>query len=274
MQLLPCAATGHAHKSPGGGAATHITQTSNTNVRKGNSMNSNETAHNPLDGITATLEKALQQAREQADTIIANARKEAERIINDARTQADTIINDAQADARAKGDMERASLAIQEHAAALHTLALGLTGHDTTPHDNASGSAGDDSAGSSDADTGTNTDTNKTDAANNASPNNANTHGTDVIPPAPPVTTSNNTPTANAPTSTSRTTVTAHPTTRRANGTTRKLAPWETPEEPQSETATEPEETLASNTTGTNAEQDPPAPQWDAPLIIDAPLQL
>ena len=173
--------------------------------------------------------------------------------------------------------MERASLAIQEHAAALHTLALGLTGHETTPRDNSgdtNGSADDDNTGSSDADTGTNTDTNKTDTANNTSPNNANTHSTDVIPPAPTPTDPNNTPTANAPTPTSRTTVTAHPTTRRANGTTRKLAPWETPEEPQSETVTEPEETHASNTTGTNTEQDPPAPQWDAPLVIDAPLQL
>lgn len=242
-------------------------------------MNSNETtrAANPLDDITAALESAIQQAREQAERIINDAREEAERIINDARTQADTIIADAQADARYRDDMERASLAIQEHAAALHTLALGLTGHETTPRDNSgdtNGSADDDNTGSSDADTGTNTDTNKTDTANNTSPNNANTHSTDVIPPAPPATNPNNTPTANAPTPTSRTTVTAHPTTRRANGTTRKLAPWETPEEPQSETVTEPEETHASNTTGTNTEQDPPAPQWDAPLIIDAPLQL
>ena len=253
-------------------------------------MKSNETTHaaNPLDDITAALEKALHQAsqqaeqtindaRKQADTIINDARTQADTIINEARTQADTIIADAQADARAKGDMERASLAIQEHAAALHTLALGLTGHETTPRDNSgdtNGSADDDNTGSSDADTGTNTDTNKTDTANNTSPNNANTHSTDVIPPAPPATNPNNTPTANAPTPTSRTTVTAHPATRRANGTTRKLAPWETPEEPQSETVTEPEETHASNTTGTNTEQDPPAPQWDAPLIIDAPLQL
>ena len=155
-------------------------------------MNSNETtnAANPLDGITAAIESALQQAREQADTIIADARKEADAIINDACTQADTIINDAQADARAKGDMERASLAIQEHAAALHTIALGLTGHATTPRNNtgdsACGSAGDDSADTNDAHT---------------------------IPPAP-----------TSPTS--RTTATAHPTTRRANGTTRKLQPW------------------------------------------------
>lgn len=241
-------------------------------------MNSNETTRttNPLDGITATLEKALQQAREQADTIISDARKEAERIINDARTQADAIINDAQADARAKGDMERASIAIQEHAAALHTLALGLTGHDTTPRDNtdaASGGADDDSAGGSDANTGTNTNTNKTDTANNASPNNANAHGTDAIPPAPTATNPNN-----APTTISRANA---PTTRRANGTTRKLAPWEQPQEPQDETAPEPEETPTIGTTeGNNPEHTSAAqdattpPTWDAPLIIDAPLQL
>ena len=234
-------------------------------------MNSNETtrAANPLDGITAAIESAIQQAREQAERIINDAREEAERIINDARTQANSIITDAQADARAKGDMERASLAIQEHAAALHTLALGLTGHETTPRDNTddtSGSAGDDNAGSSDADTGTNTDTNETDTANNTSPNNANTRSTDAIPPAP-------TPTDpdNATTAASRANA---PTTRRANGTTRKLAPWEQPEEPQSETATEPEETHASDTTSADTEQDATAPQWDAPLIIDAPLQL
>ena len=50
-------------------------------------MNSNETAHNPLDGITATLEKALQQAREQADVIINDARAEAEQIVADARAE-------------------------------------------------------------------------------------------------------------------------------------------------------------------------------------------
>lgn len=218
-------------------------------------MNNNEITHatNPLDGITATLEKALQQAREQADTIINDARKEAERIINDARTQADTIINDAQTDARAKGDMERASLAIQEHAAALHTIALGLTGHETTPRDNTddtNGSAGDDSAGSSDTD------------ANNGNVN-VDTNNAHTIPPAP-----------TAPTS--RATATTHPTTRRANGTTRKLAPWETPEEPQSETAPEPEETHATNNAPehANTTEDAPSPQWDAPLIIDAPLQL
>lgn len=218
-------------------------------------MNSSETTHNPLDGITATLEKALQQAREQADTIIADARKEAERIINDARTQADTIINDAQADARAKGDMERASLAIQEHAAALHTLALGLTGHETTPHDNTSGSADDDSANSSDADN-----------ADNSSNANKSTNDVGATPPAP---------TANdsAPTNTSRATSTPH-TTRRADGTTRKLAPWEQPEEPQGEEATEPEEMSTSDTTRADIKQDAPAPQWDAPLVIDVPLQL
>lgn len=220
-------------------------------------MNSSETTHNPLDGITATLEKALQQAREQADTIIADARKESERIINDAREQAERITADAQADARAKGDMERASLAIQEHAAALHTIALGLTGHETTPRDNTddtSGSAGDDSSGSSDAD------------ANNGNVN-ADTNNAHAIPPAP-----------TAPIS--RATATAHPTTRRANGTTRKLAPWEQPQEPQSETAPEPEETPTIDTTeGNNPEhtstaQDATTPTWDAPLIIDAPLQL
>ena len=232
-------------------------------------MNSSETTHNPLDGITATLEKALQQAREQADTILADARKQADAIINDAREQAERITADAQADARAKGDMERASLAIQEHAAALHTIALGLAGHETTPRDNTddtNGSAGDDNAGSSDVDTGTNTDTNETDTANNASPNSESTHSTDAIPPAPTATDPDNVTTAairaNAP------------TTRRANGTTRKLAPWEQPEEPQSETAPEPEETPASDTTSADTKQDAPAPQWDAPLIIDAPLQL
>lgn len=215
-------------------------------------MNSNETAHNPLDGITATLEKALQQAREQADTIIQDAKQEAERIINDARTQADTIINDAQADARAKGDMERASLAIQEHAAALHTIALGLTGHETTPHDNT------DSVNSSSDDSSTDTNNGNV----NADTNNAHT-----IPPAP-----------TAPIS--RATATAHPTTRRANGTTRKLAPWEQPQEPQSETAPEPEETPTIDTTEgsdpehTSTAQDATTPTWDAPLIIDAPLQL
>lgn len=241
-------------------------------------MNSSETTHNPLDGITATLEKALQQAREQADTIINDAREEAERIINDARTQADAIINDAQADARAKGDMERASIAIQEHAAALHTLALGLTGHATTPRDNTddtSGSAGDDNTGSSDVDTGTNTYTNETDVANNASTNSESTHSADAIPPAPTAANPNN-----APTTISRANA---PTTRRANGTTRKLAPWETPE-PETTTgndATRPKptptaraDTNTSNTTRADTKQDAPAPQWDAPLIIDAPLQL
>lgn len=240
-------------------------------------MKSNETTHaaNPLDDITAALEKALHQASQQAEQTINDARKQADTIINDARTQADTIIADAQADARAKGDMERASLAIQEHAAALHTLALGLTGHETTPRDNSgdtNGSADDDNTGSSDADTGTNTDTNKTDTANNTSPNNANTHSTEAIPPAP-------TPTDpdNATTAASRANA---PTTRRANGTTRKLAPWEQPEEPQSETAPEPEETPTIDTTEgnspehTSTAQDATTPTWDAPIIIDAPLRL
>ena len=180
-------------------------------------MNSSETTHNPLDGITATLEKALQQAREQAeqtindakqqaDTIINDAKQEAERIINDAREQAERITDSAQANTRARADMERASLAIQEHAAALHTLALGLTGHDTTPHDN----TGDTNGG--------------------------------------------------------------------ADGTTRKLAPWE---QPQDEPAPKPEETPTIDTTeGNNPEHTSAAqdattpPTWDAPLIIDAPLQL
>jgi hypothetical protein len=241
-------------------------------------MNSNETtrAANPLDGITAAIESALQQAREQADTIIADARKEADAIINDAREQAERITADAQADARAKGDMARASLAIQEHAAALHTIALGLTGHENAHGGdntgNASGSAGDDSAGSSDVDTGTNTDINETDTANNASPNSANTHSADAIPPAPTATTPDNATTnairANAP------------TTRRANGTTRKLAPWEQPQEQQDETdntpATEPEETPTSDNAPehANTTEDATTPTWDAPLIIDAPLQL
>lgn len=234
-------------------------------------MNSNETAHNPLDDITAALEKALQQAREQADTIIADARKKAERIINDARTQAETIINNAQADARAKGDMERASFAIQEHAAALHTIALGLAGHDTTPRDNTddtNGGADDDSTVGSDTDTGINADANETDTADNNSANNADIHSTDAIPPAPTATDPDNATTAairaNAP------------TTRRTNGTTRKLAPWEQPQEPQSGTAPEPEETHATNNAPehANTTKDATTPTWDAPLIIDAPLQL
>ena len=255
-------------------------------------MKSNETTHaaNPLDDITAALEKALHQAsqqaeqtindaRKQADTIINDARKQADTIINDARTQADTIIADAQADARAKGDMERASLAIQEHAAALHTLALGLTGHENAHGGdntgNASGSAGNDSSGSSNADTSTNTDTDETVNADDisASANNANTHSADVIPPAPTATDPDNATTnairANAP------------TTRRANGTTRKLAPWEQPQEPKGETTPEPEETPTIDTTeGNNPEHTSTAqdattpPTWDAPLVIDAPLQL
>ena len=242
-------------------------------------MNGNEIAHtaNPLDAITATLEKALHQAREQADTIIADARKEADAIINDAREQAERITADAQADARAKGDMERASLAIQEHAAALHTIALGLTGHETTPRDNddTNGGADDDSPGSSNIDTGTNTDADETVNADDisASANNANTHSADAIPPAPTATGPDNATTAAIRANT--------PTARRANGTTRKLAPWETPEEPQSGTAPEPEETPTIDTTeGNNPEHTSTAqdattpPTWDAPLIIDAPIQL
>ena len=218
-------------------------------------MNSNETTHaaDPLDGITAALEKALQQAREQADIIINDARAEAEQIVSDARAEAEQIIADAgaQANTRARDDMERASLAIQEHAAALHTLALGLTGHETAPHDNASGSADDDSAVIS----------------------NANTNNTDKIPPAP---------TAVTPYNTATTTSRANaPTTRRADGTTRKLAPWE---QPQDEPAPDQEETHVSDSANTVEHDNEPeradttgdatAPTWDAPLIIDAPLQL
>lgn len=233
-------------------------------------MNNTDTTQsaNPLDGITAALEKALQQAREQADAIIADARKEADAIINDAREQAERITADAQADARAKGDMERASLAIQEHAAALHTIALGLAGHATTPRDNtdnASGSADDDSANSSASNTDSSIANENTDDSNAG-----------VIPPAPTAT-----PTAAAndiaPTNTSRATGTPH-TARRADGTTRKLAPWE---QPQDEPAPEPEETPTIDTTeGNNPEHTSAAqdattpPTWDAPLIIDAPLQL
>lgn len=220
-------------------------------------MDNNETTHatNPLDGITATLEKALQQAREQAGTIIENARAEAEQIVADARAEAEQIIADAgaQANTRARADMERASLAIQEHAAALHTLALGLTEHETTPRDNtdgASGSAGDDSA------------------------DNAGTNDAHTIPPAPTVATPRTTNDSSAPT-------TAIHTTRRANGTTRKLAPWE---QPQDAPTLEPEETHANDTNATTERNNEPeraattgdttAPQWDAPLVIDAPLQL
>lgn len=231
-------------------------------------MNSSETTHNPLDGITATLEKALQQAREQAEQTINDAKQQADTIINDAKQEAERIINDAQADARAKGDMERASLAIQEHAAALHTLALGLTEHDTTPRDNtdaASGGADDDSANSSVSNTDSSIANENTDDSNAG-----------AIPPAPTAT-----PTAaandSAPTNTSRATGTPH-TARRADGTTRKLAPWE---QPQDEPAPKPEETPTIDTTEgsdpehTSAAQDATTPPtWDAPLIIDAPLQL
>ena len=217
-------------------------------------MNSNETTHatNPLDGITAALENALQQAREQADTII-----------NDAHEQAKQITDSAQADAHARDDMERTSIAIQEHAAALHTLALGLTGHNTTPCDNdgdTHGGADDDNAGGSDTD--------NIDSSNvNESANDAN-----VIPPAPTVT---------KPTSSAHTT--PH-TARRADGTTRKLAPWEQPQdEPQDTPTPEPKETPTNNATTTERNDEPEhadtagdatAPTWDAPLIIDAPLQL
>ena len=231
-------------------------------------MNGNETAHtaNPLDGITATLEKALHQAREQADAIIADARKEADAIINDAREQAERITADAQADARAKGDMERASLAIQDHAAALHTIALGLTGNEITPRDNTDDNAtsgeGDDSADSSDA----------------YSADNGSNVNEGAIPPAPTAT-----PTAtvndSAPTHTSRATGTPH-TARRADGTTRKLAPWEQPTEPQEEPNNKPVPVTGEAPTTNSAQErantteSAATPTWDAPLIIDAPLQL
>lgn len=235
-------------------------------------MNSTDTTQsaNPLDGITAAIESAIQQAREQADVIINDARAEAEQIVADARAEAEQIIADAgaQANTRARADMERASLAIQEHAAALHTLALGLAGHATTPRDNtdnASGSADDDSANSSASNTDSSIANENTDDSNAG-----------VIPPAPTAT-----PTAAAndiaPTNTSRATGTPH-TARRADGTTRKLAPWE---QPQDEPAPEPEETPTIDTTeGNNPEHTSAAqdattpPTWDAPLIIDAPLQL
>lgn len=228
---------------------------------------------NPLDGITAAIESAIQQAREQADVIINDAREEAKQIVADARAEAEQIIADAgaQANTRARADMERASLAIQEHAAALHTIALGLTEHETTPHDNtdaASGGADDDSTVGSDTDTGINADANETDTADNNSANNADIHSTDAIPPAPTATDPDNATTAairaNAP------------TTRRTNGTTRKLAPWEQPQEPQSGTSPEQEETHATNNAPehTNTTKDASTPTWDAPLIIDAPLQL
>ena len=246
-------------------------------------MNSTGTtqAANPLDGITAAIESAIQQAREQADAIINDARAEAEQIVADARAEAEQIVADARAEAeqiiadagaqantRARDDMERASLAIQEHAAALHTIALGLTEHETTPHDNtdaASGGADDDSANSSASNTDSSIANENTDDSNAG-----------AIPPAPTAT-----PTAAAndiaPTNTSRATGTPH-TARRADGTTRKLAPWE---QPQDEPAPEPEETPTIDTTEgnnperTSAEQDATTPPtWDAPLIIDAPLQL
>lgn len=246
-------------------------------------MNDNETTHatSPLDGITAALEKALHQASQQAEQTINDARKEADAIISDAREQAERIINDAkqeaeritdsaQADARSRDDMERASLAIQEHAAALHTLALGLTGRDTTPQDNdgdTNGGADDDSADSSGAD--------NTDSADDS---NENTNDASTIPPAPTVTYTNNTANTTTPTNTSHANTT---TTRRADGTTRKLAPWE---QPQDDPAPDQEETHVSDSANTAEHDNEPeradttgdatAPTWDAPLIIDAPLQL
>ena len=223
---------------------------------------------NPLDGITAAIESAIQQAREQAGTIINDARAEAEQIVADARAEAEQIIADAgaQANTRYRDDMERASLAIQEHAAALHTIALGLARHETTPHDNADDNAtsgeGDDSADSSDA----------------YSADNGSNVNEGAIPPAPTAT-----PTAtvndSAPTHTSRATSTPH-TARRADGTTRKLAPWEQPTEPQEEPNNKPVPVTGEAPTTNNAQEhantteSAATPTWDAPLIIDAPLQL
>ena len=234
-------------------------------------MKSNETTHaaNPLDDITAALEKALHQAsqqaeqtindaRKQADTIINDAREQADTIINEARTQANSIIADAQADARARDDMERASLAIQEHAATLHAIALGLAGHNTTPRDNTGNESGstDDSA----------TDTNTNADANEADESNTNANDASTMPPAPTATATDAANTT-TPINTSRANT---PTTRRADGTTRKLAPWE---QPQDEPAPEPEETHASDTTPgrANTTEDTTAPTWDAPLILTLP---
>lgn len=235
-------------------------------------MNSNETTHttNPLDTITATITQALHQASEQAEQTINDAKQQADTIINDAREEAERITDSAQADARYRDDMERVSLAIQEHAAALHTLALGLTGRGTTPRDN----TGDASGGTDYADDTSTSDTDSSITNENTNNSNANANNSDAIPPAPTVATPRTTNDSSAPT-------TAIHTTRRANGTTRKLAPWE---QPQDTPTLEPEETHANDTNATTERNNEPeraattgdttAPQWDAPLVIDAPLQL
>lgn len=227
---------------------------------------------NPLDGITAAIESAIQQAREQADVIINDAHEEAKQIIADARAEAEQIIADAgaQANTRARADMERASLAIQEHAAALHTIALGLTEHETTPRNNTGNASG----GTDYADDTSTSDTDSSITNENTNNSNANANNSDAIPPAPTVATPRTTNDSSAPT-------TAIHTTRRANGTTRKLAPWE---QPQDTPTLEPEETHANDTNATTERNNEPeraattgdttAPQWDAPLVIDAPLQL
>lgn len=230
-------------------------------------MNSNETPHNPLDGITAAIESVLQQAREQADTIITNARKQAETIIADAHTEAEKITADAHAHAATRADMERASLAIQEHAAALHTIALGLT-QDTRDNTGADGGADDD------VDNNTSAHAISVETANADQENTSDTDGAASTDDA------NTRADSNANVSAANNNTVEH-TTRRPNGTTRKLAPWETPQpEPdmiEDATANTPSEADTPHAVGTSVPQpETPtgAPQWDAPLIIDAPLQL
>ena len=60
--------------------ALQPTRKNNSATAKGkDNVNNTDTtqAANPLDGITAAIESAIQQAREQAGTIIENARAEA-----------------------------------------------------------------------------------------------------------------------------------------------------------------------------------------------------
>ena len=229
-------------------------------------------AANPLDGITAAIESAIQQAREQADVIINDAREEAERIINDARAEAEQIIEDAgaQANTRARDDMERASLAIQEHAAALHTLALGLT-QDTRDNTGADGGAGDD------VDNNTSAHASSVETANADQENTSDTDGDEDG--AASTNDANTRADSNENVSATNNNTVEH-TTRRPDGTTRKLAPWETPQpEPdmiEDATANTPSEADTPHAVGTSIPQpETPtgAPQWDAPLIIDAPLQ-
>lgn len=230
-------------------------------------MSGNTETANPLDGITAAIENALHQATQQAETIINDARKQADAIINDARAQAEKITADAHTHAAIRDDMERASLAIQEHAAALHTIALGLT-QDTRDNTGADGGAGDDvdnntSAHAISVETGNADQENTSDTDGAASTDDANTRAD-----------------SNANVSAANNNTVEH-TTRRPNGTTRKLAPWEAPQpEPdmiEDATANTPSEADTPHAVGTSVPQpETPtgAPQWDAPLIIDAPLQL